>query len=126
MAADNPEELRQKLEWFLKDFRNLIEENKCFISRHLKNDQTIIHHNLTLCQRENYLYNLNPEDYIGGPKKDKLHPGQYWEFGIFIDEVPIYIKVKISTDSSGNDHGVCYSFHDAEFPLSFPLRRADY
>jgi hypothetical protein len=124
MVDDNKEELRHKLHWLLRDFRNLIEEKKYFIYPHQKNKETLIRHNLTLRQRENYIYNLNMEDYVAGPKQDEQHSGIYWEFGIFIDDDPIYIKLKIATDQHGNDFGFCYSFHDAEFPLKFPLSDA--
>jgi len=64
---------------------------------------------------------LSPKDYSKGPIEDKQHPGNYWEFGIKVEGELIYIKIKIASNKYGDEYPVCYSFHDPEFPMSFPL-----
>ncbi len=122
MSISKSNNLRREVNQFLSDFKNLMDEKPVSFSRHRKNLQTIKRLGLTEKNRIDYLYALTPENYSKGPIPDKYHPGNYWEFGIEIDSNPIYIKVKIATNDSGDEWPVCYSFHDPEFPMSFPLR----
>lgn len=123
MTNNNLEDLRRKAARFLNDFRNLMDKKPCRISKHYKNDQTTRRLGLTLRNCEDVIYALTPVNYYTGPNVDKLHKGNYWEFGTEINGDPIYIKLKIATNKFGDDYPVCYSFHDPERALTFPLRK---
>jgi len=126
MPKRNLSDLRSQVERFLCDFKNLLDTNgERVMLRRYKNEQTKIRLGLTDSNCVDILYSLTPDDYYKGPSKDKYHPGNYWEFGTKVDGNPIYIKIKIASDNHGDDWPVCYSFHDPEFPLKYPLRRVE-
>jgi hypothetical protein len=75
---------------------------------------------LTAMQREEIVLSLSVLDYSSGPIKDEYKPGDYWVFGKRIEGVEVYIKLKI-TGHPGTEHAVCFSFHKAEYPLSYPF-----
>ena len=121
MPSNNSNDLRNNVEDFLSDFKSLLDEVPIIISSHLKNERTKRRLGLTTTTIVDILYSLTPENYSKGPTFDELHPGIFWEFGIIIEGDLIYIKIKISTDNNGTERPVCYSFHDAEFEMDFPL-----
>ena len=112
----------RQVESFLSDFKNLLDVSGLPIKHRKKNEDLIFRLGLTQKNCLDILYSLSPENYYKGPAPDDLHGGNYWEFGIEIERELIYIKIKIVTDDYGNEWPVCYSFHDPEFEMSFPLR----
>lgn len=79
---------------------------------------------LTRNNAKEEILNLTVADYCGGPEPDKDKPGEIWEFGRLIEDTEVYIKLKIA--QVGKEKiAKCISFHPAEFPLCFPLRKED-
>jgi hypothetical protein len=121
MPHENNEKLRQKVDRFLSDFIKLTYQTPCDVKKHLKNTRTMTRLGFTNQDCVDVLRTLTSKHYYKGPIKDKQHPGNYWEFGIKVEGELIYIKIKIASNKSGDEWPVCYSFHDPEFPMSFPL-----
>lgn len=73
---------------------------------------------ITIPDAENTLLGLSATDYVSGPESDHNgSPGEIWVFGTMIHRRQIYIKVKLDTGRAA-----CLSFHEAQYPLRFPLR----
>ncbi|HTE22964.1 hypothetical protein [Flavitalea sp.] len=67
--------------------------------------------------------NLKEEDYYAGPKNDSYDASlpDYYEFGIQIKGVEVYIKISKGLENKSAD---CMSFHPAEFQVTYPLKKA--
>jgi hypothetical protein len=63
--------------------------------------------------------NLTYEDYFKGPVDDKINTGNYWEFGVMVDGIEIYIKINFGLKDK---RVICISFHEAEFKINYPLK----
>ncbi len=61
---------------------------------------------------------LTFKDYCKGPIDDKIHTGEYWEFGKTIKKTEVYIKINKGLH---NKKVICISFHKANFKMTFPL-----
>jgi hypothetical protein len=115
-------QLEQQIGWFLRDFKRLMDQRRYYIKgKHLKNAQTLVNLGLSERQRDDVIHALEISNYYAGPKKDDYHQGDYWEFGTKIDEIEIYIKLKIVICDNGDEYAICYSFHQAEFPIQYPF-----
>lgn len=70
------------------------------------------------------LRSLELADYVNGPlPDDKGRSRDVWIFGKRIEGIEAYIKFTICL--SGTDtYVVCISFHEAEWPLSYPFKKA--
>lgn len=67
---------------------------------------------------------LEVSDYSSGPlRDDKGRPRDLWVFGRYIEEYEVYIKLAVHL-SGGVVWAVCVSFHEAEWPLVYPYRKA--
>jgi len=122
MPTNDVFELRRQVEQFLSEFNRIFTFQPCTFKNHPKNVETMIKFGFTYAQRDQVLRELVPGNYYSGPKNDELHGGVYWEFGVEIDSLMIYIKIKIQTKKDGSDQLYCYSFHESEFPMKdFPL-----
>jgi len=62
--------------------------------------------------------NLTYKNYYKGPKKDTIHGGEIWEFGIIVKDIEIYIKINIGLM---NKPVICISFHESEYKIIYPL-----
>jgi hypothetical protein len=123
LMADIPdEELQNFIRNFLKEFKALVIEHGLIVQERLKNQQGLLALGLTFRQREAIVLSLSLEDYSAGPVEDEYKPGHYWIFGKRIEDVEVYIKVKIAGPPE-KEHAVCFSFHKAEYPLSYPFAR---
>lgn len=71
--------------------------------------------------RENYLKDLEPEDYCSGPNPDRDIPDRpdYYEFGSVVNRKEVYIKLTLVLTNKPVD---CISFHVAEWPMKYPLK----
>ena len=83
--------------------------------------QTLRELGLTKRNLEEILLTLSVSDYCKGPDPDRDKPGEIWVFGKHIQEVDIYIKLKIAHVDK-TKIAKCISFHVAEFPLKYPHR----
>ena len=72
--------------------------------------------------RISYLNKLTSENYYSGPNKDTYDSTKpdYYEFGIEINGIEVYIKISIGLINKRVD---CMSFHKAEKPISYPLKK---
>ncbi|HEY5533388.1 MAG TPA: hypothetical protein VIL99_00400 [Ignavibacteria bacterium] len=59
------------------------------------------------------------KNYYKGPNPDNIYKGNYWEFGVTIKNMEIYIKINIG---QMNKRVICISFHEAEFKINYPLK----
>ena len=74
---------------------------------------------IAITEAINIVKNLKLEDYYRGPKKDHLHPEQeVYEFGKWLDEIELYIKLTIRKQ----DDLFIMSFHEAKRPINYPYK----
>ena len=65
---------------------------------------------------------LTADNYCDGPKADTYNQNMpdYYEFGVMVKGHEIYIKINIGLPNKPID---CMSFHLAEFPITYPLKK---
>lgn len=93
-----------------------------------ENQQTLFDLELFGSKRDEYILNLQPEDYYQGPDVNDYdsEEGSVWMFGIGIKKrgrgkkIPIYIKIYIT--KTANTSTYCISFHIARFKMEFPFK----
>lgn len=86
-----------------------------------ENNQTIVALGFTKKNVDQEVLALSAIDYCEGPLPDRNRPGNVWIFGRRIDGKDIYIKLKIA-QTPGGKIAKCISFHEAKYPLRYPLR----
>jgi hypothetical protein len=69
------------------------------------------------------ILSLSVEDYSSGPDPDHGAPGEIWVFGVSINGVEVYIKLKLA-EYEGHPIPKCLSFHRANEPLYYPFRNS--
>ena len=107
-----------KVTEFLRVFREQAEKaGGVYVTSRIKNRDALIELGLTKKQREELILSLTPEDYSAGPLRERKGSGNVWIFGRIEEGREIYIKLKVTHMS------ICLSFHPAERPLRYPLRR---
>jgi len=120
--VDIPEdELRSHILNFLKEFKDLMGQGNYYVKDHYKNIQALIELGIHVRLRDELILSIAVEDYSSGPIADEYHDGFFWIFGKFLNNVEIYIKLKIVTIRNGNEKAVCLSFHASEYPLNYPF-----
>lgn len=63
---------------------------------------------------------LEWKDYSDGPITDRLNNlAEMWVFGKDVDGTEVYIKI---TMGKPNSNTICISFHEAEYPMSYPFK----
>ncbi len=63
-------------------------------------------------------------DYSRGPlRDDKGRPRDLWVFGRYVKEYEVYIKLAVYL-SKNEVRAVCVSFHEAQWPLAYPYKKA--
>ncbi len=86
-----------------------------YVVDRVKNRDALLDLGLTKRQREEIVLSLTPDDYCGGPLREKKGSGHVWIFGRVEEGREIYIKLKVT------HMPICLSFHPAEHPLQHPL-----
>ncbi len=112
------------MQLFLKEFKEAAGSD-CGIlyARRSKNRDALVDLGITTTIRDEIVLGLSFRNYVSGPLKDKDgHSGELWVFGVLEDSKEIYIKLKVLISKAGKK-AFCLSFHQAEYPLSFPLGR---
>lgn len=67
---------------------------------------------------------LEVVDYSSSPlKDDRGRPRDLWVFGKYLEEYEVYIKLAAYL-IGGDVRAVCVSFHEAEWPLTYPYKKA--
>lgn len=85
-----------------------------------KNRNALLDLEITPRMRETVVMSLEWKDYSEGPITDELnHGAEMWVFGKDYRDTEIYIKITMGKPGS---HTICISFHEAERPMSYPLK----
>lgn len=113
---------RQKIEAFLKEVKSKINIfGIIYIDDRHKNAQALLDLDISPNSRTEYIKHLNIEDFSEGPIEEKMRGfSQMWIFGKTIKEKEVYIKISIG---QLNYCAVCISFHIAEHPMKYPLKK---
>jgi len=82
-----------------------------------KNAQSL--HNLDIPpdKRKEIIWKLKPEDFYR--VEDGLYMDKYlmWSFGKTVHNIEIYIKISLTERNT-----ICISFHEAEYPITYPFK----
>lgn len=109
----------------LNMFKGCVELGLWYVKDREKNRQGLIDLNMTPNQRKNVLLSLTPECYCAGPQPDDTDEAKdIWVFGIQIENVEIYIKLRVLEDSRRKNtwRAMVWSFHQTEHTMKYPLR----
>lgn len=109
---------------FLRSFKLAIEFGRCQFIGRPRTDQDLADLNLTRKQAMDIICTLTPDNYSEGPNPDDTDTNRsVWVFGCLVDSVEVYVKLRLNP-TSGNalPRGSVWSFHEAEFPMRYPLR----
>jgi len=107
---------------FLREWKKACDLYKISFVNRPKNLESIKQLGLTVTGAKELLRHLTVQDYVAGPKADKDKPGEVWEFGLLINGIEVYVKVKLF-EFNDEKKAKCISFHSAEHRLSFPFCR---
>jgi len=92
-----------------------------FLDDRGKNQQTLHDLEISPTKRKEIINSLKAEDYSQGPLEEKMRGIlPMWVFGKQVKKKEVYIKVSIGVEKSG---AVCISFHIAEHPMNYPLKK---
>ncbi len=111
----------EEIEAFLNDFKVKMNIWDVVFSNRHKNLQALSDLEITPIYRKTILEELESLDYSQGPlEDDMIGEADMWVFGKFIKRQEVYIKI---TMGNPNLSVVCISFHLAEHPMIYPLKR---
>jgi len=83
-----------------------------------KNAQSL--HNLDIPpdKRKEIIRELKADDFYR--VEDGLYMGKYgmWSFGKLVHKVEVYIKISLTERNV-----ICISFHEAEYPMTYPFKK---
>ena len=86
-----------------------------------KNQKALEELEIVPSYRKTVIEKLKAEDYVEGPVEDALNKlGEMWVFGKSVKKKEIYIKITMGIADSQT---ICISFHIAERPLRYPLKK---
>ncbi|WP_047548511.1 type II toxin-antitoxin system MqsR family toxin [Psychroserpens sp. Hel_I_66] len=107
---------------FLQELQAIIKSlGIIFYNRPKNSIQNLADLSITPKMREEIILNLEVKDYSEGPLEETQQGGtEMWVFGKVIKGQQVYIKLTISKMTGG---AVCISFHKAEHPMEFPLKK---
>lgn len=112
---------KQEIEYFMNALNEKIRVFDVSFRHREKNLQALADLEITAIQRRDFLLNLTIENYYTGPKVDTydLSLPDYYEFGIIIKKIEVYIKISLGKPNKSVD---CMSFHPAEFKIKYPFK----
>ena len=117
-------DVRAQVERFLRRIRNVARDRRHFdlIPRASTNSLLLaLGLNSEAVRQE--IVGLGVDDYSSGPEEDRDRPGEVWVFGRQVENLEVYIKLKLVKDSAtGQEYLKCLSFHEAAYRLKYPLR----
>ncbi|RUT69450.1 toxin [Flavobacterium cupreum] len=110
-----------EVESFLREMREKIKIFDIAFRPRDKNLEAIAELDIYPLDRITYLNKLTSENYYRGPTDDTLDTSKpsYYEFGIIINNIEVYIKISLGIDNKRVD---CMSFHKAEKTITYPLK----
>ncbi|KEQ29008.1 hypothetical protein [Pedobacter antarcticus] len=110
------------VENFLRDFKTKAQIFGIFFrDSRQKNTQALLDMELTPLKRCQIVEAVVAIDYSEGPVDDDLNGiASMWIFGRTHKKQEVYIKISMGPK---DDPAICISFHLAEYPMSYPLKR---
>jgi hypothetical protein len=94
-----------------------------FLDDRGKNFEAIGQLEIRPAQRHKIIEELIAEDYSEGPILDKMSGwGEMWVFGKWLNKIEVYIKITLGSEK---DPVICISFHPAEHPMNYPLKKGN-
>ena len=113
---------KQEVETYLKELKVKMEIfGILFLDDRGKNQQTLHDLEISPAKRKEIISSLKAEDYSQGPLDEKMRGVlPMWVFGKQVKKKEVYIKVSMGIE---NIEAVCISFHIAEHPLDYPLKK---
>jgi hypothetical protein len=91
-----------------------------FLDHRHKNFQFLLDTEMKLSTRESLIMGLQLQNYYRGPiSTNGDWPADLWEFGIKARGVEVYIKLCLGRADAP---ALCLSFHEADFPISYPYQ----
>ncbi|MBF0563715.1 MAG: type II toxin-antitoxin system MqsR family toxin [Nitrospirae bacterium] len=118
-------ETTKRVREFLMVFKQIADRRGIDVVPRRVNNQTLADIGLTKKNRYYEILSLSVQDYCRGPLVDDSGmKGEVWVFGKSIENVTIYIKLKIAEIEEKPHIAKCISFHEAKHPLKFPCMGA--
>ena len=118
---------RDEVVGFLNLFKGCLMLDRVNVHTREKNAQAMWDLRMTSDDRTRVLMSLEPEDYVDGPKPDDtdIFGKEVWEFGKSVSGIEIYMKLRVmqAPQKRGVYHAFVWSFHPAQYPMRYPLRR---
>lgn len=113
---------KNEVEIYLKELKVKMEIfGILFLDDRGKNQQTLHDLEISPAKRKEIISSLKAEDYSYGPLNEKMRGIlPMWVFGKQVKKKEVYIKVSMGVENSG---AVCISFHIAEHPINYPLKK---
>lgn len=113
---------KNEVEIYLKELKVKMEIfGILFLDDRGKNQQTLHDLEISPTKRKEIISSLKAEDYSQGPLEEKMRGIlPMWVFGKQVKKKEVYIKVSVGVENSG---AVCISFHIAEHPMNYPLKK---
>ena len=116
---------RQDVQEFLIAFKLAIEYGRWQFKGRQRTEQDLINLNLTGRQAAEIICGLRPENYSQGPTPDDTDSTKdVWVFGHDHEGTEVYIKLRLNPMPGRQfPRGTVWSFHDADYPMAYPLRK---
>ncbi|MCK9310854.1 MAG: toxin [Bacteroidales bacterium] len=113
---------RHEVESFLNELKTKINIfGIVYLDDRKKNAQTLFSLEISPIRRTEFIQELKAKDYSSGPIDEKMRGfSDMWVFGITVKSVEVYVKICLGLT---NISAVCISFHIAEHPLNYPLKK---
>lgn len=113
---------KQEVETYLKELKVKIDIfGILFLDDRGKNQQTLHDLEISPAKRKEIISSLKAEDYSQGPLDEKMRGIlPMWVFGKHVKKKEVYIKVSMGIENNG---AVCISFHIAQHPMNYPLKK---
>ena len=115
---------REKVKLFLQEIKVKTEIWGIYFRPRRKNTETLLELGITAIQREEFIKDLEIENYYKGPSTDTHDHNKpnYYEFGVEINSKQVYIKLSPGLKNQRVD---CMSFHIAERTINYPFLNED-
>lgn len=114
----------EQVQEFLNHLHGKMNVYQVFFRTRDKNKKGLEELEILPIEREKIIKSLTIDNYHSGPNEDTYDSSKpnYYEFGYISGGDEIYIKISAGKENKPID---CMSFHIAERPLTYPLRRTN-
>lgn len=116
---------QEEASYFLTSFKLAIEYGRCQFVGRPRTDQDLSDLNMNRKEAFETICSLTPDNYSSGPLPDDTDPDKdLWVFGCDHEGFEVYVKLRLHPTPRGQmPRGAVWSFHKAEHPMRYPLRR---